>query len=183
MFRTKQQIVLHLTRDAIVAHTGKSEHAKLEFPTSVIRNLEVLDAAKLSELVAVFADEQGLKGRKVVIVLDDSIVFQKVVALAQDSDVAAIETDFQEKIPLPQDSLRVLSLKLKDQLVLLGANSSYYLQVVQALANKGAKIVSVTPLAVFIKGAAKLTADLVARILQNHHLADAANFLNLERKK
>ena len=176
-------MILLLARESLVAHTSKDEQAKLEFPTSVINNLEVIDAAKLSELVGGFADRYGLRGRKLILTLDDSIVFQKVIALASGSGVPIAQAEFQEKIPLAKADQRLLSLKLKDQLVLLGTNGSYYLLVVQALVSHGVKILSVAPLALFAKGATKLTPEIVERVVRNHRLANVANFLNLEHKK
>lgn len=183
MFHSKPHMILMLSRELLIAHTNKDEQAKLEFPTSVVNNLEVIDATKLVELVGNFADRYGLRGRKLVLVLDDTIVFQKVVALTSRVDATTAQAEFQEKMPLTKTDQRVLSLKLKDQLVLLGANGSYYLLVVQALLNRGVKVLSVAPLAMFAKGVSKLTPEIVDRVVHNHRLASVANFLNLEHKK
>jgi hypothetical protein len=179
----KHHMILQLTRNSLVACTNKDEQAKLDLPVSVVRNLDVLDSAKLAELVGGFASRYGLRGKKLVLVLDDSVVFQKVVPLTPGQDTMAMQTDFQDKLPFAADAKRTLTLKLKNQLVMLGASGEYYLQVVQALINKGVKVTSVSPLAVFAKGATHLTAEIVDRVAHNHHLTNVANFLNLDRKK
>ncbi len=183
MFHPKQQIFLQLTRGALISYTNKGEQARLDFPTSVVQNMEVIDQAKLAELVAGFADKYGLRGKKLMLVLDDSIVFQKIVPLAADADPTSLQTDFQEKIPLATDTQRVLALKLKDQLVMFGTNGDYYLQVVQTLASRGAKIQSVAPLTLFTKGASKPTPEIFEKVASNQRLVEVANFLNLEHKK
>jgi hypothetical protein len=181
MFNAKPRMILQLKRDMLVAYTTNDEQAKLDFPLAVVRNLEVVDHAKLQEMVGQFADQYGLKGKKLTLVLDDSVVFQKVVPLGPNADAAALHADFQDKMPLEASVCRVQALKIKDQLVLLGTNGALYLYIVQALSAKGVKVLAVVPMALFAKGISRLTPEVAQRVIHNHHLARVANFLNLER--
>ncbi len=182
MLGSRPRMILQLKRDALLAYTVKDEQAKLDFPVAVVRNLEVLDHNKLIELVNGFADQYGLKGRKLPLVLDDGLVFQKVIQLAENADLNALQTEFEDKIPLLPEERQVMSLKLKSQLVLLATNRALYGYIVQALANKGVKITAVVPMALFAKGITRLTPEIAERVLHNHHLATVANFLTSDHR-
>jgi hypothetical protein len=179
---SKPRMILQLKRDSLLAYTVKDEQAKLDFPPAVVRSMEVLDHNKLVELVDGFADQYGLRGRKLPLVLDDGLVFQKVIQLADNADLTALQNEFEEKIPLAPEDRQVMSLKLKSQLVLLATNRALYGYVLHALASRNVKVTAVVPMALFAKGITRLTPEIAERVLHNHHLATVANFLTADRR-
>ena len=177
------KMILLLRRNGLVAYTETDQQAKLELPDSVVRYLELVDQTKFKQLVADFSDRYGLRGRKLAIVLDDSMIFQKIVPQAPNLNANQLQTDFLDQLPFEAGQARAISLGAKNQLILLGANSTVYLALVQALLRKGVKALGVVPLAVYAKGEARLVPDVVSRIYRNHRLFEMSNFLNLEHTK
>ena len=175
-FSNKPSFVVYLHRDGLTLYSAKAKAVELPLPTDVVQNLEVLDSKKLTEVVAQFAATHNLRRQRGVCILDDWVVFQKIVPKSSDEKQAF--TDFESKVPFDPEARATLSVQVKDQIILLGTNKAFFLPVIAAFGQAGGHIVSVTPAAVFgITKTEKLSDDQLQKILNNSKQAERASFV------
>jgi hypothetical protein len=170
--------VLCISREGLVLYNKKGASRQSAFIPEVVRNLEVFDPEQLSKQVAAFAAENSLRGQRVIILLDESVLFQKIMPKTADANIGGIAADFENKVPFDPENRKVIALHPKEQLVLLGANKQMYEIIAGAFVAAGAKVIAVSPLAVFGKGKEEpLAPGSVQAILNGYRIAQAANFL------
>lgn len=174
-FSSKPSFVLYIRRDSLTLYGAKGQPVQLDIPTEVVQNLEILDGSRLNELIIQFATAQNLRKQKGVCLLDDWVVFQKIVPKA--TDVKQALADFESKVPFNPESKAVMSVQVKDQVILLATNKAFFVAIASALEKLGAHLTLVTPAAVFGVKGEKLTHDLVQRVLSDGKSAEQANFL------
>jgi hypothetical protein len=178
LFSQDPTAVLCISREGLVLYNKKGASRRLALEPEVMHNLEVIDRDQLGKVVGMFATENSLRGQRVVILLDESVLFQKITPKAPEANVHTLAAEFENKVPFDPENRKVIALQPKDQLVLLGANKLMYETVAAALIATGAKVLAVAPLAVFSKGReATLAPSDVSAILSDYRLARAANFL------
>lgn len=177
-FSSKPNGILYVRRDGLTLYNNAGKSAQLTFGSDTVEYVEVLDARKLTELIAQFvAAQPGANKLKLMCLLDDFVVFQKLLPLAgTDSKKAA--ADFESKLPFDPEDRTLLTLQTKDQLVLLGTNKEFCLVVVSAFAAAGCRVLSVSPAVIYSAGKTALTPEAVQKILASSSLADKANFLS-----
>src|SRR5687768_1611955 len=124
IFSSTPSAIVYLRRQDAVLIT-KETSIRLDIAPAFVTNLEVADAAKLSELVAGFLESHKVRGRHVLLVLDSGLVFQKTVAA---NDQAAIK-DFESKVPFEPDSKQFIHFMQKGNLTIFGGNKILYLAV------------------------------------------------------
>jgi hypothetical protein len=180
---SKPAAILLLKRDAVLAYGAKGGEAQLDLTSDLVRYLEVVDPRTLAAKVAQFAEQQGLRKKTVLVLLDESVVFQKTVPREDAATPEKIQQNFEAMLPFEQADRRVLALQPKGHLVLIGTTSLLYRLVVLGLTTVGAKVVAVTPASVFGKLTGTFTEQQVATIIHNRRLAALANFLDLEVQK
>jgi hypothetical protein len=171
--------LLLLKRDSLVAYGAKGGQAQLDL-TDLVRHLEVLDPRTLAEKIAQFADKQGLRKKSVLVVLDESVVFQKTIPLHTSTNMQTVQREFENMLPFEQADHRVLALQPKGHLVLIGTTSVLYRLIVLGLTTAGAKVTAVVPASVYGKLSSKFTHEQVTAVIHNGRLATLANFLDLE---
>jgi hypothetical protein len=183
MFQGRPAAIILIKRDALVAYGGKGGTAQLDLTADLVRHLEVVDPRTLASKVAQFASEQKLRKKVVLLVLDDSVIFQKTAPLAENTDVAKIRQSFDAILPFEAADHRVLLLQPKGHVVLIGTTSVLYKLVMLGLATADVRVSAVVPLSVYGKLKGNLTQQQVTEIIHNTRLADRANFLDLEAQQ
>src|SRR5262245_4509306 len=111
LWASKPAILLHLTRDSLLAFDSAGRQAQLALGEDTVRNLEVTDSKKLGEVVAAFAATHKLRGQRAMLALDDSVIFSHITPQAAGTtDALAAEQDFESKLPLEDTVKQVLTL-------------------------------------------------------------------------
>jgi hypothetical protein len=180
---SKPAAILLLKRDALMAYGARGGEAQLDLTDDLVRHLEVVDPRSLAEDVAQFADQQGLRKKSVLVLLDESVMFQKTVPANDALNPGKIQQDFEAMLPFEQADKRVLALQPKGHLVLIGTTSLLYRLVILGLTTMGAKVTAVSPASVYGKVTGTFNQQQVSAIIHNRRLASLANFLDLEVQK
>ena len=177
LFQSKPSLIIWLTRNSIVFADRKSQQG-LDIPTAVANNLEIIDPAGLSQTIEQFCQAHKVEKQQVIIVLDEEVVFRKTISTSPDEDSRLMVEEFTSKVPLSPEVRQVLSITLKDQLILLGVNKAYYETIVTALSKTENKIIGVVPLMAYgIRDINQLDEKSVDSILTNSGPIKTANFL------
>lgn len=178
MFRAKPDVLAVLSRDRLGLYAAKGQGVALTFPEGSIRYAEVLDKVALTKTLADFLTTQQLRGHRILLLLAPDLIFKKVIPLTKTLDIAAVQADFETKIPFDPENRHAIPLQLKDSLVLLGTNLALYGTVSQALQAAGNKIYAIAPDALFAMPKTKtLSPQMVTAILQDAPKAQAASFV------
>jgi hypothetical protein len=155
----------------------KSKAGPLELSEDVVQYLEVKDSAKFSAAVQEFAEQNKLRGQRLLLMLDKSIVFQKAVPMAG-TDAAAAKADFESKVPFNPEDRQVISLEHKDHHFMFGVNQAFYQSLADAFTKAGAKVQAVAPAIVFgVTDSSKLTHTKLAQIADATSLTHLADFM------
>lgn len=177
---TKPKIIVYIRRSNIIIAGKGISAAKLNIPPSIMQNMEIIDANSFYQSARDFFATRDIKGKKVLIALDDSVVFSKVASLdgADKSDINKFANQYIDSMPLPIGQRACLQIVDNDQLELYGANAHLYQSVMEALKDAGAgKVIAVSPTTAY-----KLPADLqpsaaVDRYLNDTETQKIADFL------
>jgi hypothetical protein len=176
-FSHKPTNIVYVERSRLLLFP-KTPGAPLALPEEVFRNLELRDPKKLADLLAAYAAQRKLRGKRLLVALGKDIVFQKAITLEKGADTEALRKDFEDKVPFAAGDRQVISVRQKDRLFLFGTNMAFYQAIVSAFEGAGAKIVATAPaMAYGLTEFDKLSEDKFTQIAKASRLTAAANFL------
>ena len=175
----KPNAIVYLRRSSILVAGKHIKPARLNLPAEATANLEVVDADVLGTLCTDFFTTNGLKGQRVLVVLDHSVVFAKSVALSTGSKPDQLTKSFASQIPFEAGNRACLSLKTTDSLRLFATGAALYTVIRDALHDTGvAKIIAITPIAAYgIRESEQLSSTIVQQLLRDTTVRTKANFL------
>lgn len=172
-FSNKPQLLVYLRRDSFDIF-GKST-AKFVFPEGLIQNLEVENGNLLHDQVASFLNSQQINKANTIFLLDDGVIFQKVMPANTNTNVKALQDDYASKTPFEPADVAVISLMMRDQVVLIASSKGLYAPIVKAFTDYGCKVMAVAPAAIFGRG--QVNQEYAESVLKNNKNAEKANFL------
>jgi hypothetical protein len=176
-FKHKPTDFVLIQRDKLALYP-KGKVPQLDLSEELVQYLEIQDAQRLRASVAEFAQANRLGGRRVLIMLDRSVVFQKAVNLKDQVDPEASKADFESKVPFDPADKQVLEVQQKDRQFLFGVNKTLYATVKAALEQSGAKVQAVVPAIVYgITDPDKLTSTKLEQIADAASLTHAVDLL------
>ncbi len=174
LFQNKPSVILYLRRQDAVLIT-KNLTARVSIPLEVVYNLEVRDAATLTEVIARFLHDNKIHGQPTLLVLDPSIVFEK--SLGTQAATQAAFDDFSSKVPFDPETKQLLTVRQKDQLLFCGVNKVLY-QTVAAGIRQANKLKGVVPAFAYgLQDGKKVDKSIVTSFFQNARPLKEANFL------
>jgi hypothetical protein len=177
----KPNAIVYIRRGGLILAGKHIKPARLTFDEAAVSNLEVRDADRYGTILQDFFEGHGVKGQRILVVLDHSVVFTKSISLDNSGKPALLAKNFVDAMPFEPGIRACLSLKSPDTLRIFAANSELYQVLVDALHGAGAsKIIAVTPVAAYgIREADKLSSSIVDQLLQDNTIRGKANFLSV----
>lgn len=146
----KPNILIFIQRNRLLVAGKRLSSLHVSFPDDVVHNLEVINHAKLVELCQKFFMDKNLKRKRVQIILDYSVVFEKTIALDQSGKPDILLEGFVEAMPFEPGKRACLAVQTDTNLRLFAANAEVYEAVSEALrtAQVGAPV-AITPIAAY----------------------------------
>jgi hypothetical protein len=150
---SKPNALLYFRRNNLIVAGKKITPAKLALTEEHIKNLEIQDQGKFTATVREFLEGHGIKGKKVLIVLDQSVVFTKKIKL--DEATIGVEPDtiigeYVAQMPFAPGQRACVALEQDGNLQLFAVNAGLYQTLADTLTQSGAsKLVAVTPAAAY----------------------------------
>ncbi len=144
-----------------------------------MHNLEVTDESKASALFVDFLTKQQIKNKNILILLNDSVLFEKNIPLLPGTEEASLSDEFISKVPFTTQYRAILRvLQAEKQLTIYATNAALYYPLAMACKNLKNKVIAVSPAATFGLGAHKnYTKDELKHLFKDVSLAREANFL------
>lgn len=172
----KPNAVVYVTRAGLATAGKKIPSARLPLPKTLVNNLEVLDVEKLTATCEHFFSSHGMKGKRVVIVLGLSVMFEKLIALDKQGNPGALTQAFVAAMPFDAGQRACLSIDTQSQLQLYATNVNIYATLEEALRLAKARVIAVTPAhAYHLDGADRSFDALAAQFMHDTKVCKTAN--------
>ncbi|MFI5271320.1 MAG: hypothetical protein ACHQT9_04745 [Candidatus Saccharimonadales bacterium] len=176
---SKPNSIVYLRHNDIIVGGKKIDPGRLALPSESFIHLEVQNPELFASTCADFFRSQGLKGKKVLIVLDDSVVFSKVVQLDNENraNIAGILTGYVDEMPINEGYRSVLGYQVKDALYIYGTNAMLYEALEDALNRSGvSKVIAVTPSEAYDIDFTAQSAEIISNLLMDKTVRNKINF-------
>jgi hypothetical protein len=146
----KPNTLIYLQRSSLMLAGHHIGAARLDLPEDTVKNLAIVDKTKLLTLCEQFFADHQLDRRRIIVVLDGSVVFQKVVELDKTGQPDLLMQAFVDAMPFEPGDRACLAIEEQTSLRLFATSAKLYLAIVDALhiANVG-HVMAITPAAAY----------------------------------
>lgn len=176
----KPKIIVYVRRNNIIIAGRNISAAKLNIPPSIMQNMDVIDPNSFQLSARDFFASRDIKGKKVLITLDDSVVFCKTGELehTDKTSVNSVANRYIDAMPITPGQRACLQIVENGQLELYGTNAQLYQLILDALQEAGAgKVIAVTPTPAYKLDAGLQPAAAIDRYLNDTDTQKIADFL------
>ncbi len=169
---------IYLRVNSLDFYSSKSTNgAHLDFAQTSVRDLELINKVELVEKIKSFVDQNKIPPSNIIIVLSDSVYFEKdFLDLPIDQQDIAVN-NFLENVPFESVASRLYTIERGVKIV--AANKELYQAIKEAFESKGFVIESVTPSIILgsslIDEAGGLNIDSVTTIFNKYNLLKQNN--------
>lgn len=176
---SNSKIVFYLRRNSLELYFGDQQEM-LEFPPSLLNNLEISNLEGYKKLISEFLSKLDLGDQNSLVLLSDEVIFSKIFPI-EIKDLDLRVSQFLETVPFESEKLVSKTIKsLKEELILV-ANQEIYSELISLLESLNWTVKAVVPLHIF-KSSLNLISDnidtqIAKRILGEHDLMEAGNLL------
>lgn len=174
---TGPNVLVFVRRSGLIVAGKRITAAKLQFG-ELVHHLEVIDKQKLIDHCQSFFAEQSLSGKRVLLVLDQDVVFEKKIPLK--SDVQASLQQYIAAMPFDAGKRVAFSVTVDDHIQLCATNFELYAAIMQALMAVDAKPLHVTPLTLYGLEAGQQLKDVVSKLLRDTTVRRQADFMHCQ---
>jgi hypothetical protein len=178
---SKPNAIVYVRHNGLIVAGKKLTPARLTFNTEQLENMEILDVDGFTDALRSFFVEHDLKGKHVLMVLDDSVVFAKSISISSDSKPADLAQDFIDAMPLNPGQRACLRVGNESDLKLYGTNGDLYVTIAEALDEAGAaKLLAITPATAYPapESGKQQLAAAVQQYVNDTSVRASANFQN-----
>ena len=175
----KPNTLIYLQRSGLLLTGRRLPATRMAFADDIVKNLEVLQKNKLISTCQQFFAGSKLHGRRILIVLDASIVFDKTIELDQSGKPDLLLQAFVDAMPFEPGKRACLGLETGATLRVFATNADLYGAVAEALhmGNAG-KVLAVTPAPAYNLSKEERTVSAATeRFLSDTTVLTGANFL------
>jgi hypothetical protein len=179
MFFSKPNTLAYIQRSSLLVAGKHMAPSRLDFTESVVKNLEIIQHEKFISLCQELFVDSGFRGKRVLVVLDPSIVFEKTIELDQSGQPDILMQGFVDAMPFESGQRASVAIKAGNSLELYATNASIYTAVIDALhAAAISKLVAVTPSGAYHLGGNERTISAASeRFFADDVIYRQANFL------
>lgn len=182
MIFSKPNALVYVHRSGLIVAGRHIDYKRLLFPKDTVANMEVISPSKLIGLCQDFFTQNNLRHKRVLVVLDNDLVFGKKIELDKQGKPEALTQAFIDAMPFEPGQRACLVLQSSNLLQLLAANYDLYAAVGEALRLCGvSKVFAITPVAAYdLRGTEKKVSALVEFFLKNIKTSRVVNFSSTE---
>jgi hypothetical protein len=175
----KPQLIVYLRRSDLFIAGNHLPTIKLTFPGSVVHNLTLQDKNKFVHDTEEVFVSKNVSGKRVLIVLDDSMVFAKSVNLEETdkNTLNKIVADYVDCMPFEPGQRACLTLQNDKILDLYATNSDIYLALEEAMRrSKVRKIIATVPAAAYKFKKMHTNAEIINSYINDKEIYRIADF-------
>jgi hypothetical protein len=181
MYATKPNAVIYVTRAGLAIAGKKIQSARLPLPPEVVSNLEVVNVERFTTECQQFFTNHGLKGKRVLVVLGLSVVFEKSILLDKTGNPSALTKTFVAAMPFEPGQRACVTVDTDNQHRIYATNALLYQPLIEALEFSKAKVMAITPAPAYhLTGTDRSFEALAAQFMQDTKVSGRINFQDAE---
>lgn len=171
--------LVFVRRNGLIVAGKHVTPARLQFSEKLIHHLELVDGPKFVEHCRHFFSKQSLKHRRVLMVLDQDVTFEKISQAGGQDDETALQ-QFVAAMPFDAGKRASFSVAVDDTTRIYGANYELFYAIAQALEAADAKVMAITPLTLYGLEPGQQLKDVVSKLLKDGVVRKQANFARVQ---
>jgi hypothetical protein len=141
---------MYVRRSGLIVAGKHISPARLSFPTTVFDNLEVHSAEQFINLISEFLKEQDMHGKRILVVLDETAVFEKTVEIDKSGKPDKIMAAYVAAMPFQPGQRICIGVNDNSSLHLYATNAHLADCLSQAIKLSGAgRLLAITPAAAY----------------------------------
>jgi len=171
--------VLFLVRDSFYLYDG-SAVLTLEFPTTLVHDVDVKNRDSLHDLITSFIQNNKLVPAQLFFILSEAVCFTKDFPIVAPADALKIEAETKEFIDaIPFSSVVSKVYKTPTTIRVVGSNQDLIDTIFEAFENKGFGISALVPVNIFpdFGNATDLNPEIAQKILDKREIVIAASMV------
>lgn len=169
--------LVYFSRNGLITVGKKTKAAKLPIGQDLIHHLEMQDPDQFIQRVADFFAKRGLKGKKVLVVLDPSAVFSKQLGLLDKDQAEEKMEDFVAQMPFEPDQRIAVKLESDEGYKIFATNMDLLWCLSQALTQaRVGSVVAITPAAAYSLEPGSRPDAAIDQFFSDKSVRKAANF-------
>jgi hypothetical protein len=146
----KPNTIVFIQRNGLLVAGRHLSPIRMEFPEDAVHNLEVANLNRLTSVCQQFFTDRELRGKRIQVILDYSVVFEKSIELDQSGKPDIIMEGFVAAMPFDQGKRACLAYQSGSTLRLFAVNAELYQAVVAAIdAADAGTVTAITPVAAY----------------------------------
>jgi hypothetical protein len=176
---SKPNAIVYVRHGGLIIAGKKITPARLTFNPDQIENMEIIDENAFTDTLRDFFVTNNLKSKHVLMVLDDSVVFNKTVTVSTSDKPAAVAQSFIDAMPLNPGQRACVRVVGASELKFFGTNGDLYITIASALDEAGvAKLLAITPAKAYPapESGKQQLAAAVQQYVNDTAVRDSANF-------
>ncbi|OGE32098.1 hypothetical protein A2631_03190 [Candidatus Daviesbacteria bacterium RIFCSPHIGHO2_01_FULL_44_29] len=185
VFNKRPQALLLLKKNALQVYSGHDfEVLELEFPVSVVANLQVLEPLRYQELIYEALSSSDLRSQTALLLLSDEIIFQENRSFSSPEQLDREVVQFLETLPLLPEEVATVRIETQGQLYIFATNKHLFMPVVAEFENQGWQIASVSPALFYGEFGSKevLEEGEVKQTIKEYSTSAHIDFLHTEKR-
>ncbi|MDO8488168.1 MAG: hypothetical protein Q7S31_02540 [bacterium] len=136
--------VIELSRDKLaICRPTDAEPATLQFPPTIINDLEVINPAELEVQIKTFASQQQIAPTSLIVIISAAAYFEMDVTAVAETDLDSKIQEFLDATPLQSVSYKIFKVDSVRKLIVI--NRHYYEIVKRAFESLGFTVLAVIP--------------------------------------
>lgn len=171
-------ILIFIQRSRLLIAGKRVPSTHITLPDDIMHNLEVVQHKKFVDMCQKFFVDKNLRRKRVQIILDYSVVFEKTIELDQSGKPDILMEGFVTAMPFEPGKRACLAVQTDSSLRLFATNAETYQAVTEALrAAQAGALVSITPIAAYNLGDTERTIRAATEhILKDSDVSKQVNF-------
>lgn len=143
---SKPNAIIYVRRSGLVLAGKKLAPARMNFEASYFENMDVRDHEAFIDHCRKFFEEHNLKGKHILLVLDNSLIFSKSARLENTQEGRQVRDDFVAAMPLEPGQKAIISNLAPDGIDIYATNAAIYTDISEAIHAAGAgRVLAITP--------------------------------------
>ncbi|MFA5025496.1 MAG: hypothetical protein WC503_03255 [Candidatus Shapirobacteria bacterium] len=181
--KSASKYIIFLERQRLtLAGTDLATPLILDFPTSIVQDIDVIDTESFNFLLASFVEQSKISPNDILLVVSPDIYYEKNIPLSGDPTQRQNQIDlFLQTVPFKNLIYKDYSLGSQPRLITL--NKNFYEPIAKFFEKSAFNIVAIMPLFVLTHFQLSLTSFLpkeVKEIFQKYKIMEPYSFMNTE---
>jgi hypothetical protein len=176
MFK-KPNAIIYVRRSGLVVAGKRLAPARTSFDAAYFENMEVRDREGFIAHCRKFFEDHGLKGKHILMVLDNSLIFSKSSRIENPGDGARLRSDFIAAMPLDPGKKAIISSRSADGIDIYATNADIYTDITEAIHQSGAgRLLAITPATAYDTPEGGKLATAIQTYVNDTAVRSTANF-------